>query len=80
MKLIDYNGATINRTDSIRLLLSHARIDFEDELISTGLYNQMKQFGFQLPSFEMNNKVLNYNTVILRTLGIKYGYYPTKPI
>jgi glutathione S-transferase len=69
------------RAESIRFLLSHAKIKYENVLINNDTLKDLKasgnlEFG-QLPMLETEDgKHLCQSWAILRFLGRKYGYYP----
>jgi glutathione S-transferase len=68
------------RAESIRMLLAHAKQEFEDVRINGEQLQQLKaegklEFG-QVPLLEHNGKNLVQSWSILRYLGKQFGYYP----
>ena len=68
------------RAEAIRMLLTHAKQDFEDHRISGEQLAELKaegklEFG-QLPMLEHDGKNLVQSWAILRYLGKLFGYYP----
>ena len=72
------------RAESIRFLLAHAKVEYENVLINGEVLQKLKaegklEFG-QVPLFETEDgKLLVQSWAILRFLGRKYGYYPEDP-
>ena len=72
------------RAESIRMLLAHAKVEYENVLINGDSLKDLKasgklEFG-QVPMFETEDgKHLCQSWAILRFLGRKYGYYPNDP-
>ena len=68
------------RAAAIRMLLSHARVEYTDETISFEEFGKRKEAGEypngQLPVLCHEGRVLNESIAILRFLGTIYGYYP----
>ncbi len=72
--------AGYGRADSIRMLLKHAKVDFEEvnytfETIADAKAAGILEFG-QLPVLEHNGKHYSQSNAILRALGKIHGYYP----
>jgi glutathione S-transferase len=75
-----FNG--FGRAEAIRMLLTHAKVNFENVNYGEGANNWAEakasgkfEFG-QLPAIEGNGKIYAQSGAILRYLGIRYGYYP----
>ena len=74
------------RAEPIRMLLAHAKIQFEDKRFEFADWPTVKghfEFG-QVPALEITDaegKVHQYTQTlsILRYLSIKHGYYPADP-
>eukprot|EP00347_Sterkiella_histriomuscorum_P012337 403368980 len=69
------------RADPIRMLLTHAKVEFEDHRFPMEEWPALKQslnleFG-QVPMLEFEGKQYSQTNSILRFLGSKYGYYPS---
>ncbi|CDW78212.1 glutathione s-transferase [Stylonychia lemnae] len=78
----DYSG----RAESMRMLLNHAKVEFEDIRIKKDDWpafqlNDNPSLEFkQIPVLQIDNgKVLSQSKAILRYLGNEYGYYPKDP-
>lgn len=71
------------RGDPIRFLLTHAKVEFEDNRINGEQFVELKAAGKlefnQVPSLEIDGHILVQSCAILRYLGKKYGYYPDEP-
>ena len=69
------------KAESIRILLNHAKVDYEDVRITGDTWKTLKPntkkvpYG-QLPVFQIDGMFLAQQNAILRYLGSKYGYYP----
>ena len=68
------------RAEAIRMLLTHAKQEFEDHRINNEQVAELKaagklEFG-QLPMLEHDGKNLVQSWAILRYLGKLFGYYP----
>ena len=68
--------------EQIRMLLSHAKVAFEDVRLTEESFKELKtsgtphlEFG-QLPALEVDGKFYFQTQAIVRMLGKKYGYYP----
>ena len=70
------------RGEMIRLLLRHAKIDFEDIRIKMPEWPAKKDsFPLkQLPMFEYQGKKLCQTDSIMHSLGLKFGYLPLEPL
>ena len=74
------------RAEPIRMLLNHAKIEFEDKRLDFADWPTLKgnfEFG-QVPALDIKDadgKVHQYTQTlsILRYLSIKLGYYPADP-
>lgn len=68
------------RAEAIRMLLAHAKVDYEDVSYTGETLQAMKETGKlefgQLPVVEIDGKFFAQSFSILRFLGKKYGYYP----
>ena len=67
------------RAEPIRMLLAHAKVDFENVNHTFAELPALKaggtlEFG-QLPVIEVDGKFLAQSGAILRYLGIRFGYY-----
>jgi glutathione S-transferase len=71
------------RAEPIRLLLNHAKIDFEDVRLTQEDFAKFKsegkfEFG-QVPALERDGKVFTQSNAIMRLLGKENGFYPEDP-
>ncbi len=69
------------RAESIRMLLSHAKVEYENATVNGEQVAALKaegalEFG-QVPLFEKDGKRYAQSWSILRFVGSQYGYYPT---
>ena len=68
------------RGETIRLLLTHAKVEFEDNLISREQLPELKSTGVlefgQVPLLQKDGLNLVQSLSILRYLGTQLGYYP----
>lgn len=69
------------RAESIRLLLAHAKVEYEDNRVNGEQVAALKasgalEFG-QVPALEKDGKNYAQSWSILRLLGQQHGYYPT---
>lgn len=72
------------RAEPIRMLLSHAKVEYEDLRFSFEEFGKAKaegkyEFG-QVPAVEVDGVMYVQSQAILRSLGQKYGYYSEDPI
>ena len=72
------------RAEAIRMLLSHAKVAYENVYINGEKLQELKASGVlefgQVPMLETEDgKHLVQSWSILRFLGRKYGYYPDDP-
>ena len=69
------------RGESIRLLLHHAKVPFEDIRVQFPDWPKLKESleGKQLPILEVDGKKYAQSVAILEYLGMKYGYLPVNP-
>ena len=73
------------RGESIRSLLSHASVRYTDERISGADFGKMKAAGDErlplgsMPVWEEDGFRICQSNAILRTLGIRFGYYSEDP-
>ena len=70
--------------EALRWLLTHAKVDFVDEMITQDAWpeRKVKDFnGASLPAWKFagSDKIYGQSASILRMLGLKYGYLPTDP-
>jgi glutathione S-transferase len=81
MKVFYFDAA--GRAESIRLLLKHAKAEFEDVRLKGEEWPAFKESGKleykQMPALEMDGKMYVQTDAIMVLLGSKYGYYPTDP-
>ena len=72
------------RAEPMRMLLTHAQVQFEDKRISQEEFVQMKESGAlpsgQVPLWEDNGRQVNQTAAILRLLGKQHGYYSMDPM
>lgn len=71
------------RAEPIRLLLSHAGIDFTDKRFKRNEWkdNKSSMPGKKVPVLELGDGTrIGQSTSILRFLGKKHGYYPEDPL
>ena len=68
------------RAEPIRMLLWHAKQEFEDVRLSPEDFGKLKEEGKlefgQVPALEIDGKQYTQSHAILRLLGRKFGYYP----
>ena len=68
------------RAEPIRLLLTHAKVEFEDIRLTFPEFGELKAKG-KFPAGQVpiwitdDGRELNQSTAILRALGAQYGYY-----
>ena len=68
------------RAEPIRLLLNHAKVEFEDVRLSFEEFAELKAKG-KFPSGQVpiyclpDGRELNQSNAILRALGTQHGYY-----
>jgi glutathione S-transferase len=70
--------------EPIRMILTHAKVEFEDVRISHADWPTQKkelnlEFG-QVPAVEMDGTLYTQSASIVRALGKMYGYYPEDPL
>ena len=68
------------RAEPIRMLLAHAKVDFENahythETLRAAKETGILEFG-QMPVLEVDGKFYSQSQAILRLLGKQHGYYP----
>ena len=68
------------RAECIRMLLTHAKVEFTDVRITPTEWPTMKtelnlEFG-QLPAVEIDGTFYTQTAATMRALGKIYGYYP----
>ena len=69
------------RAEPIRILLDHAKVDYEDVRVSGPSWKELKEdtekckYG-QIPILEKDGKFYSQSNSILRYLGGIHGYYP----
>ena len=71
------------RAEAIRMLLNHAKVDFEDCRVTGQAWADLKANtaecpNGQVPVLKIDGKVLCQSSPILRHVGIKHGYYPAE--
>lgn len=83
-KLYYFDGFGL--AEQIRLLLKHAKIDFEDIRYSQEEFKKAKEehperfeFG-QVPVLEIDGQFFSQSTAIVRSLGSQHGLYSTDPL
>ena len=69
------------KAESVRMLLKHAKVDFEDKRVTFEEFGKMKADGSlpngQVPLWVDDAGVThNQTNAIIRALGIQHGYYP----
>ena len=78
MKLHYFGG--YGRGEQIRMLLSHAKVPYENVEYTHETLDEFKKTGNlefgQVPVLEYEGKFYAQSVSILRFLGKKYGYYP----
>ena len=70
------------RADPARFMLSHANVDFEDNVIHSQVFKQKKMsfMGGSLPAFELKDgTMLGQSLAITRLIARKNNYYPADP-
>lgn len=72
--------AGYGRGEAIRMLLAHAKVEYENITYTFETLPEIKasgklEFG-QLPAVEIDGKFYAQSVAILRMFGKKYGYYP----
>jgi prostaglandin-H2 D-isomerase / glutathione transferase len=81
MKLFYFDAP--GRGEAIRLLLRHAKAEFEDVRFKgeewPAFKESLKLEYKQVPALEIDGKMYVQSLAILTLLGSKYGYYPTDP-
>ena len=75
--------AGYGRGEVLRMLLAHAKVDYENVFYSFADLPKAKESGNlefgQLPVLEIDGKFYSQSIAILRFLGNKYGYNPEEP-
>ena len=68
------------RAAAMRMLLTHAKVEFEDEMLGFDQFGPRKAAGEfpngQLPCVQIDGKMYNESVAILRLLGNLHGYVP----
>lgn len=68
------------RAEQIRMLLNHAKIEYNDMRVTKDKFEQMKADGklefCKLPCLTKDGKIYVESLAIMRYLGSIYGYYP----
>ena len=78
---MEYFADGHGRAEPIRFLLYHAGVDFDDSLLTQEEWVERKQFSDnvgefgKLPLLTAKGRPLGQSMSILRSLGIKHGYY-----
>jgi len=81
MSLKVYYFDVYGRAEPIRMLLSHAKVPFEDVRLQAEDFAKLKtdqnklEFA-QLPVIEHDGRFMSQSISILRYLGAQHGYYP----
>ena len=80
MKLLYFEA--FGRAHSIRVLLNHAGVEFEDVAVKREDWPELKKDtdkfpSGQMPVLEKDGKYYDQSTAILRMLGREHGYYPS---
>ena len=72
------------RGEPMRMLLSHAQVQFDDKRITQEEFITMREDGTlpsgQVPLWEDEGRQLNQTSAILRLLGKQHGYYSMDPM
>ena len=68
------------RAEAIRMLLNHAKVDFDNVYLDKDAFEKLRddgklEFG-QVPLVEVGGKLYVQSVSILNYLGRKFGYYP----
>ena len=71
------------KAEAIRMLLAHAKVDFENvhvtwETLPAAKASGNLEFG-QMPVLEVDGKFFSQSGAILRLLGTRLGYYAEEP-
>ena len=78
IRLVYFNAH--GRADAIRMLLAHAKVEYENKIINSEEWMQgdiKKEMALgQAPLMNIDGKSLIQSMAILRFIGRKYGYYP----
>lgn len=83
MKL--YYFDVYGRAEPIRMLLNHAKVEFEDIRLTEEDFAKLKREGTvpmefgQVPVLEYEGKHYCQTQAIIRALGKFHGYYPEDP-
>ena len=72
------------RGQQIRMLLTHAKVEFEDYCIAPAKFKQKKEnkefpYNGNLPVWEEDGMQYCQSISIMRMLGIRHGYYTNDP-
>ena len=73
------------KAEPIRMMLTHAKVEFEDVRFNGEQFKEAKESGKfefgQVPAFETEDgKVLSQSAAILRYVARTNGYYPEDPM
>ena len=72
------------RAEPIRMLLNHAKVEFEDKRLTNEEFVEMRDKGLlpsgQVPLWEDQGRQVNQTAAILRLLGKQHGYYSMDPM
>lgn len=83
MPKLTYFGAQ-GRAAMIRMLLTHAGVEFENHTVDQEGFAKLKADGIlptgKVPVYYDGDLTLNQSVAILRYVGRKYGYYPSEPL
>ena len=72
------------RGEPIRMLLHHAKVEFEDKRVTNEEFAQLREDGTlpsgQVPLWEDEGRQVNQTAAIMRLLGKQHGYYSMDPM
>ena len=72
------------RGEPIRMLLTHAKVEFEDKRITNEEFAELRENGTlpsgQVPLWEDEGRFVNQTAAIMRLLGKQHGYYSMDPM
>ena len=79
-----YYFPAYGKAESIRMMLNHAGVQFDDVFINRQELNEMKERGElpggQVPTWvDEEGRIFNQASSIMIMLGKQYGYYPEDP-
>ena len=83
MTKILYYFDLYGRGEPIRMLLTHAKVDFVDNRISNEEFAQMREDGTlpsgQVPLWQDGDRKVNQTAAIMKLIGKQTGYYSMDP-